>query len=148
MIDYCMYNYFWSYKIQVSSNKSSKTVLWEFIWKIHLVPEELCVIILENFVKCLQWQQQYNHCEDQKKKRRKKYLLMLSTMQPPPIKEFFIIKDKKKYENVLFRKGHKSVKKLICTIFFLISKNSFKSRCKLKINRIKFKLACNKWWQT
>lgn len=55
----------------MSSNKSSKTVHWEFIWKIHLVPKELCVIILENFVKCLQWQQQYNHCEDQKKNEKK-----------------------------------------------------------------------------
>lgn len=54
---------------------------------------------------------------------------MLSTMQPPQMKEFFIIKDKKKYENVLFRKRHKSFKTLICTIFFLISK-------KLLLNRI------------
>lgn len=66
---------------------------------------------------------------------------MLSTMQPPQMKEFFIIKDKKKYENVLFRKRHKSfsnIKKIVT------QSNSFKSRCKLKINRIKFKLACNK----
>lgn len=64
-----------------------------------------------------------------KRKMKKKYLLILSTMQPPPMKEFFIIGDKKKYENVLFRKRHKSVKTLICTIFFLISK-------KLILNRI------------